>query len=108
MPSTKVTQLVENLTHPPDPQDKREIYTQSTPLDIGYYYLLSGLAKSLGMSRTMLSGMLLSAAIEDAIAALPTDSPAIVAGEQYDNLTEAVSLEAQRVKAEREALKATA
>jgi hypothetical protein len=108
MPSTKVTQLVENLTHRPELEDKREIYTQSTPLDIGYYYLLCGLAKSLGMSRTMLSGMLLSAAIEDAINALPTDGPALVAGEEYDNLTEAVSVEAQRAQAEREALKATA
>jgi hypothetical protein len=107
MPTTKVAEVVENLTYRPEPEEKQEIYTQSTPIAMGWYYLLSGLAKSLGTTRTALAGMLLTAAIEDAVAALPTDGPAIVGGEQYDNLLEAVSIEATRLQAERQAAKAT-
>jgi hypothetical protein len=53
--------------------EEEEKYNQTAVLPISAYYKLCGLAEYLRLPRSRLAGMLLTAALDEAIAALPTE-----------------------------------
>jgi hypothetical protein len=69
---SKIRLLVDQLRL--TPSEAVEKYNQTVPLPLPTYYLLCGLSEHLHISRTRLSGMLLTAALEEAIAALPAEA----------------------------------
>lgn len=69
---SKITTLVDHLRlQAPETVEK---YNQTAVLPLPSYYALCGLSEYLHVARTRLSGMLLAAAVEEAIAALPKES----------------------------------
>jgi hypothetical protein len=86
---SKIHLLVDHLRlTPPDTSEK---YNQTSVLPMPSYYLLCGLAEYLHMPRTRLSGMLLAAAIDEAITALPPSDPVDYEGRQFGSPAEYVS-----------------
>jgi hypothetical protein len=68
---SRVAVLVERLQV--QAQEEEEKYNQTAVLPLSTYYRLCGLAEYLHIPRNRLSGLLLTAAIEEAISALPTE-----------------------------------
>lgn len=85
---SKIRTLVDQLRlTPPETAEK---YNQTAVLPMPSYYLLCGLAEYLHIARSRLSGMLLAAAIEEAIAALPASEPISEAGQDFASPAEYV------------------
>jgi hypothetical protein len=69
---SKITTLVDHLRlQAPETVEK---YNQTAVLPLPSYHALCALSEYLHTARTRLSGMLLAAAIEEAIAALPNEA----------------------------------
>ncbi len=78
---SKVRMLVEHLRL--TPPEKAETYQQTAVIPLPAYYRLCGVSEYLQISRTRLSGMLLAAAIDDAIASLGTADPLNIEGQDF-------------------------
>jgi hypothetical protein len=93
---SKIRTLVDQLRL--TPSETEEKYNQTAVLPLPSYYLLCGLAEYLRLPRNRLSGMLLSAAIEEAIAALPTEENNSADGQEFSSPAEYVRYLAWREK----------